>query len=161
MAAPAPAPTLESLETAIKSLHKEMRKIRQLLEDPSGEKAKKRSENNSFKRPLKISEKLRLFLKLAPGETISRSEVTKCINKYATENNLKDGQKIKLDDNLRDLLQPPAGVDITYLNIQRYMKDHYIKDEPVTPVKIPETPVQVPETPTAKKTGRPVIRSLA
>jgi chromatin remodeling complex protein RSC6 len=156
------ATTLESLETAIKSLHKEMRKIRQLLEDPSGEKAKKRSENNSFKRPLKISEKLRTFLKLAPGETISRSEVTKCINKYATENNLKEGQKIKLDASLRDLLQPPEGVDITYLNIQRYMKDHYIKDETVapTPVKIPETPVQVPETP-VKKTGRPVIRTLA
>ena len=147
--------TMESLETAIKSLHKEMRKIRQLLEDPSGEKAKKRSENNSFKRPLKISEKLRAFLKLAPGDTISRSEVTKCINKYATENNLKEGQKIKLDDNLRDLLRPPEGVDITYLNIQRYMKDHYIKDDPAP------APVQTPETPVVKKTGRPVIRALA
>lgn len=148
--------SLESLDSAIKSLHKEMRKIRQLLEDPSGEKAKKRSENNSFKRPLNISEKLRVFLKLQTGDTISRSEVTKSINKYATENNLKDGQKIKMDDNLRDLLQPPEGVDITYLNIQRYMKDHYIKEVPV-----PETPVPVPETPVAKKTGRPVIRTLA
>ena len=153
--------TLENINDAIKSLHKEMRKIRQLLEDPSGEKAKKRSENNSFKRPLKISDKLRVFLNLSPGDTISRSEVTKCINKYATEHNLKQGQKIMMDDNLRDLLQPPEGVDITYLNIQRYMKDHYIKDEPSTPpAKIPETPVQVPETP-MKKTGRPVIRSLA
>jgi chromatin remodeling complex protein RSC6 len=106
---------------------------------------------------LKISEKLRAFLKLGPDDTISRSEVTKCINKYATEHNLKDGQKIKMDENLRDLLQPPEGVDITYLNIQRYMKDHYIKD-----TQPPEVPVvEVPSTPApVKKTGRPVVRSL-
>jgi upstream activation factor subunit UAF30 len=117
-----------------------MRKIRQLLEDPTGEKAKKRTENNSFKRPLKVSDKLRTFLQLQPDEMISRSEVTKRINQYAAEHNLKNGQKINLDAALKDLLNPPEGTDITYLNIQRYMKDHYIKDtppptEPVEPVK--------------------------
>jgi upstream activation factor subunit UAF30 len=133
-----------------------MRKIRQLLEDPNGEKAKKRSENNSFNRPLKISEKLRSFLNLGPNDTISRSDVTKRINQYATEHNLKDGQKIKMDDKLNDLLQPPEGIAITYLNIQRYMKNHYIKDEPA---KIPETPVQVSEAPVTKKTGRPAVKA--
>jgi upstream activation factor subunit UAF30 len=147
--------TLETLEAAIKSLHKEMRKIRQLLEDPNGEKAKKRSENNSFNRPLKISEKLRSFLNLGPNDTISRSDVTKRINQYATENNLKDGQKIKMDDKLTDLLQPPEGIAITYLNIQRYMKNHYIKEEAA---KIPETPV-VETPPVTKKTGRPVVKA--
>lgn len=132
--------SFESLESAIKSLHREMRKIRQLLEDPTGEKAKKRTENNSFKRPLKVSDKLRTFLQLQPDEMISRSEVTKRINQYAAEHNLKNGQKINLDAALKDLLNPPEGTDITYLNIQRYMKDHYIKDtppptEPVEPVK--------------------------
>lgn len=132
--------SFESLESAIKSLHREMRKIRQLLEDPTGEKAKKRTENNSFKRPLKVSDKLRTFLQLQPDEMISRSEVTKRINQYAAEHNLKNGQKIILDAALKDLLNPPEGTDITYLNIQRYMKDHYIKDtppptEPVEPVK--------------------------
>lgn len=134
-----------------------MRKIRQLLEDPNGEKAKKRSENNSFNRPLKISEKLRSFLNLGPNDTISRSDVTKRINIYATEHNLKDGQKIKMDDKLNDLLQPPEGIAITYLNIQRYMKNHYIKDEVAAPAKIPETPVA--ETPVAKKTGRPSVKA--
>ena len=136
--------SFESLESAIKSLHREMRKIRQLLEDPTGEKAKKRTENNSFKRPLKVSDKLRTFLQLQPDEMISRSEVTKRINQYAAEHNLKNGQKINLDAALKDLLKPPEGTDITYLNIQRYMKDHYIKDTP-------------PHTEPVKK-GRPAVK---
>lgn len=136
--------SFESLESAIKSLHREMRKIRQLLEDPTGEKAKKRTENNSFKRPLKVSDKLRTFLQLQPDEMISRSEVTKRINQYAAEHNLKNGQKINLDAALKDLLKPPEGTDITYLNIQRYMKDHYIKDTP-------------PPTEPVKK-GRPAVK---
>ena len=144
--------TLESLEAAIKSLHREMRKIRQHLEDPTGEARKKRTENNSFKRPLKVSAKLQTFLHLQPDELISRSEVTKRINLYATEKGLKNGQKINLDDQLRDLLNPPEGVDITYLNIQRYMKDHYIKDE----VPVPEVPVK--ETPKPVKSGRPAVK---
>lgn len=139
--------SFESLESAIKSLHREMRKIRQLLEDPTGEKAKKRTENNSFKRPLKVSDKLRTFLQLQPDEMISRSEVTKRINQYAAEHNLKNGQKINLDAALKDLLNPPEGTDITYLNIQRYMKDHYIKDTPPPPT--PTEPV---------KKGRPAVK---
>lgn len=127
-----------------------MRKIRQLLEDPTGEKAKKRTENNSFKRPLKVSDKLREFLHLQPDEMISRSEVTKRINQYAAEHNLKNGQKITMDATLKDLLNPPEGTDITYLNIQRYMKDHYIKDTPPTDA----TPAPVEPI----KKGRPSVK---
>lgn len=145
--------TLESLESAIKALHREMRKIRQHLEDPTGEKAKARTENNSFRRPLKVSEKLRAFLQLQPDEMISRSEVTKRVNIYAAEHNLKNGQKITLDAALKDLLNPPDGIDITYLNIQRYMKEHYIKEEVVP--KSNDLP-EVPATP--KKSGRPAVK---
>jgi len=149
--------TLESIESAIKSLHREMRKIHQLLADPSGEKAKKRTENNSFKRPLKVSDHLRDFLHLQPGEMISRSEVTKRINLYAAENNLKNGQKINLDDKLRALLNPPEGTDITYLNIQRYMKDHYIKEEVPKPVEEVAKPVEELSG-APKKSGRPAVK---
>ena len=147
--------SLESLEQAIKSLHKELRKVHQLLEDPTGEKAKKRSENNSFRKQLKISPKLQSFLGLSADATISRSEVTKAVNKYATEHNLKNGQEIIMDATLTDLLQPPPDTKITYLNIQRYMKHNYIIDEPVAKTVVePETPAPAPP---AKKTGRPAV----
>jgi len=32
-----------------------------------------------------------------------------------------------LDDTLRTLLKPPADVQVTYLNLQKYLSPHYIK----------------------------------
>lgn len=119
--------TIESLAADIKSLHRDIRKIRQLLEDPTGEKAKARSENNGFKKPIEVDAVLAAFIGLNPGQLISRSEVTKVVNKYASDNGLKNGQVIKLDDKLRALLNPPEGEEVTFLKLQKYLAPHYVK----------------------------------
>jgi chromatin remodeling complex protein RSC6 len=131
--------SLLSLEKSIKALQRETHKIRQRLDDPTGEKAKARSENNSFKRPQQVSDQLRAFLKLAVDETVSRSEVTKRIFAYAKENKLNNGKVINLDDSLRSLLNPVDGQDVTVTNLQKYINHHYIKATPV--VTVEATPV--------------------
>lgn len=134
---------LSSLRNEIKSLTKLVRKIRTHQEDPSGEKAKARAVNNGFNRTLEISPKLREFLSLSEEDTVSRSEVTRRINKYINENGLKhpdNGRMIILDAKLIDLLAPPEGVQVTFLNIQKYLSPHYIK----APKEKPETPVAAP-----------------
>lgn len=118
--------TIESLAADIKSLHRDVRKIRQLLEDPSGEKAAARAQNNGFKKPIQISDALATFIGVAPGTLVSRSDVTHAINKYATEKALKQGQKINLDDTLKSLLNPPEGFDMTFLKLQHFLKPHYV-----------------------------------
>ena len=123
---------ITALRSEIKTLTKLIRKIKTTQEDPDGEKAKKRAENNGFNRKQEITPKLRAFLSLPDGELISRSEVTKFINKYILEKGLKhpeNGRQIILDDTLRDLLAPPADVQVTYLNLQRYLSPHYVKKE--------------------------------
>lgn len=120
--------TIESLANDLKSVHRDIRKIRQMLEDPSGEKAKARSENNGFKKPIKVDDELRSFLKLAPDQLISRSEVTRAVNVYAEEHKLKSGQVINLDDKLRSLLNPPANEVVTFLKLQKYLAPHYVKE---------------------------------
>ena len=73
---------------------------------------------------------MREFLGIQEGELISRSEVTKSINKYITEKGLKhpeNGRQLILDDTLKELLQPPADVQVTYLNLQKYLSPHYEK----------------------------------
>ena len=123
---------LAALRNDVKNLTKLIRKIKNTQEDPNGEKAKKRAENNGFNRKQDVTPKLRAFLGLPEGELISRSEVTKFINKYITEQGLKhpeNGRQIILDDKLRDLLAPPADVTVTYLNLQKYLSPHYIKKE--------------------------------
>jgi len=122
---------IAKLSAEIKSLHKDVRKIRQAIEDPTGDKAAARSQNNGFKKPLDVDEKLRSFIGLAEGAQISRSDVTRAIDKYAVDNNLKQGQVIHMDEKLRDLLQPPADVQVTYLKLQHYLAPHYI-----TPAKV-------------------------
>ena len=123
---------LAAIRSELKSLTKLVRKVKAKQDDPNGEKAKKRAENNGFNRKQKVSDKLRAFLGLKKSELISRSEVTKAINKYITDKGLKhpdNGRQIILDDKLRDLLAPPADVQVTYLNLQKYLSPHYIKKE--------------------------------
>jgi upstream activation factor subunit UAF30 len=121
--------TLELLAKELKALRKDVRKIRQHFEDPTGEKQAARSQNNGFNKPLNVTDKLRAFLSLAADEKISRSQVTARINTYVTEKGLKAGQNISLDATLQDLLQPPAGTQVTFLNIQKFINPHYIKEE--------------------------------
>jgi|TARA_B110000483_G_scaffold38386_1_gene47279 upstream activation factor subunit UAF30 len=121
---------LSALRVDVKNLAKLVRKIRSTQDDPDGEKAKKRAENNGFNRKQEITPALRAFLELPDGELVSRSEVTKSVNKYITEKGLKhpeNGRQIIMDDKLKELLAPPEGVVVTYLNLQKYLSPHYVK----------------------------------
>jgi upstream activation factor subunit UAF30 len=123
---------LAAIRTDIKNLTKVIRKIKSKQDDPDGEKAKARSVNNGFNRKQEVSPKLREFIGIKEGELVSRSEVTKYINKYILDKGLKhpdNGRQIVLDDTLKDLLNPPADEQVTYLNIQKYLSPHYIKKE--------------------------------
>tara|TARA_Y100000748_G_C15294340_1_gene409712 strand:- start:234 stop:638 length:405 start_codon:yes stop_codon:yes gene_type:complete len=123
---------IAALRSDIKSLSKIVRKIKTKQDDPTGEKAASRAKNNGFNRKQAISEKLRRFLDLPEGELVSRSTVTRSINKYVTENSLKhpdNGRLLMLDDKLKDLLQPPDDVQITFLNLQKYLSPHYTRVE--------------------------------
>jgi len=127
------AQDITSLRSEVKSLAKLIRKVRAHQEDPTGEKAKERSANNGFNRVQSITPTMAEFLGVDKDHKISRSEVTRSITKYVNENSLKhpdNGRVIILDDNLRKLLNPPEKLEITFLNIQRYLTPHYVKDEP-------------------------------
>ena len=138
--------TLDSLTIAIeaiakeqRALRKDIRKIRQHIEDPTGEKQEARTKNNGFNKPLDVSDKLRAFLSLPTGEKISRSQVTRRVNEYVEAKGLKAGQNISLDDTLKDLLQVPEGVQVTFLNIQKYINPHYVKEPKPETEKKPRT----------------------
>jgi hypothetical protein len=153
---------LKDLHSEIKALRKDLRRVKQLLEDPSGEKSKARATNNGFNKPQDVSDKLRAFLKLGPDEKVSRSQVTKLINTYVTEKSLKAGQVISLDATLKDLLNPPEGTVITFLNIQKFINPHYIKpappaDEPPKEKK-PASSAPAAEKP---KVARPILKKPA
>jgi upstream activation factor subunit UAF30 len=148
---------LTDLTKKVESLSKIVRKVRATQEDPTGEKAKARAANNGFNRPQQITDELRKFLDLEAEATISRGEVTRRITQYVNDNNLKhpdNGRHIVLDDKLRALLNPPADVQLSYMNLQKYLSGHYVKQpkEPKAPKEPKEPKEMAKKRPTVKKT---------
>ena len=120
---------LTALRAEVKSLTKLVRKVKAKQDDPDGTKAAERAKNNGFNRKQNVSDKLRAFINLPTGELISRSEVTKAITKYITDNGLKhpeNGRVLIMDEKLRDLLQP-GDVQVTFPNLQKFLSPHYVK----------------------------------
>ena len=123
---------ISALRSDVKSLTKIVRKIKAKQDDPDGTKAASRAKNNGFNREQAISPKLREFLGVEEGKLVSSSFVTRAINSYVTEKGLKhpdNGRVLVLDDKLRDLLEPPADTQVTFLNLQKFLSPHYTKVE--------------------------------
>lgn len=85
---------------------------------------------SGFVKPTKISDELANFLGKPLGTEIARTVVSKEINNYIRANSLQDaanGRKINPDTKLTQLLKLGAGEELTYFNLQRYMKHHFVK----------------------------------
>ena len=83
-----------------------------------------------FERPVQITDELCKFLTKPAGTLMSRSEVTKAVNVYVKEKNLKEKHAIKPDAALKKLLAVPDNVELTYFNLQKYLNHHYVKAVP-------------------------------
>jgi upstream activation factor subunit UAF30 len=147
------AADVQALQKDLKSLRKMVRKVLGDIDDPTGEKKAARTQNNGFNKPQQVTEALHKFLNLPAGELISRSAVTKAVNAYVTEKGLKQGQNISLDETLKGLLNVPADVQVTFLNIQKYLNQHYIKQEKPAAAPKAEKPAATEE----KKAARPKV----
>jgi chromatin remodeling complex protein RSC6 len=80
-----------------------------------------------FERPVQVTDELCAFLGKAKGTQMSRSEVTKGVNQYVKDKELKNKHDIKPDAALKKLLALPEGQSLTYFNLQRYLNRHYVK----------------------------------
>ena len=103
----------------------------------SGKKAKRVGAvrlPSGFVKPTCISAELAAFLGKENTVLMSRTEVSKEINKYIRTNDLQDkanGRRILADGPLSKLLNFNADEEeLTYFNLQRYMKHHFMKLTP-------------------------------
>jgi hypothetical protein len=87
---------------------------------------------SGFIKPTRISDELAEFLGKTVGTEMARTDVSKEINVYITTNSLQDkanGRQINPDAKLSKLLKLEKDDVLTYFNLQRYMKHHFIKAE--------------------------------
>jgi len=85
---------------------------------------------SGFVKPTLISNELAEFLGKSIGTEMPRTEVSKEINAYIQAHGLQDGHNgriINPDERLIKLLRLSEGDQLTYFNLQKYMKHHFIK----------------------------------
>jgi len=123
---------LSSMRSDYKVLEKSV--SRELKNASKAKRSKKAANPNrqpsGFVKPSVISEELIKFLGKEAGTMMSRVEVSKEINSYITANQLKDkvsGRQINPDAKLAKLLKVGKDEVLTYFNLQKYLKIHFIK----------------------------------
>jgi len=136
---------IASLKNDSKALRKEILSSKKAFEKLEKKSAKKKRaapvegeevkpRNSGFMRPVKISDELASFLGKATGTVMGRQDANDEIRQYVSLHNLKEtekgkGRNINPDAKLSSLLKLPAGEQLTYFNLQKYMKPHFIRIE--------------------------------
>ena len=121
---------LRELASIGKSLEKEFNYV---VKQISKQKKNRRSENrplSGFAMPSLLTDELYTFLKIKPGTLVPRKDVTRMINEYITSNSLRDEadkRRIMPNEELKQIFKSDGSEQITYFNLQTYMKHHFIK----------------------------------
>lgn len=136
----------------VKDVKRLQRQMKKLLKSQTPDSEEKPKRLNGFAKPTTISPELCEFLNLEPKTEIARTEVTKLINKYVKENNLQNQENkriISMDDKMKKLIDVPDGIDLTFFNLQKYIKHHYVTPESskTVDVNVSETTDSKVETP--------------
>ena len=85
---------------------------------------------SGFAKPAVISDQLCEFLVKPSGTEMARTEVTKHLTQYIKTHQLQDQankRRIIPDEQLSQLLNVGPSDEVTYFNLQKYMKTHFPK----------------------------------
>tara|TARA_Y100000816_G_C26105066_1_gene586887 strand:+ start:3498 stop:4136 length:639 start_codon:yes stop_codon:yes gene_type:complete len=138
-------PTVESINNLINKFEQfekdskvaknELRKVLKSYQKKTFKKTRKHDPNRQptgFAKPSLISEELCKFLNKPSGTKMARTDVTKEVNKYIKEHNLQNPEnkkEIKADSTLTKLLNLKKGDGLNYFSLQKYLKDHFPKED--------------------------------
>ena len=133
--------TIRDLKTRLQKLEKQVhRDTKALNKKANGKRPRKARDPNApksgFAKEGPVSDEMRKFLGLKKDELISRTDVTKRIHEYCKSKNLQDPadkRQIKPDASLRKLLKINKDDDLTFFNLQKYMKFHFPNKDGVYP----------------------------
>lgn len=133
--------TIRGLRLRLQKLEKQVhRDTKALNKKASGKRPRKPRDPNApksgFAKEGPVSDEMRKFLGMKKDELISRTDVTKRIHEYCKTKNLQnpaDKRHIKADASLRKLLKMSKDDDLTFFNLQKFMKVHFPNKEGVYP----------------------------
>ena len=92
---------------------------------------------NGFSLPVKLSDEMCKFLDVPVGTQMGRTDVTRTLTKYVKDNGLHDKQdkrNIIPDAKLKSILAPTDdGKPLSYFNLQKSIKHHFLKENTPAP----------------------------
>ena len=118
--------TLRVLKKEVNKELSEVRKVNKRLEKKQAKQKKRQP--SGFAKPTKISNELCDFLSKPYGTEMARTEVTRELTQYIRDKGLQDQankRRILCDKRLGDLLKVAGGEEVTYFNLQKFMKPHF------------------------------------
>ena len=119
-----------------KQVHREHKQMEKKIKGKRRRQTDPNAPPSGFAKPGPVSDELRKFLNLGKDDLIARTEVTKSINLYCKKHDLQnheDKRKIIPDAPMRKLLKLNKGEELTFFNLQTYLKVHFPNKEGVYP----------------------------
>jgi chromatin remodeling complex protein RSC6 len=131
---------LASLKLNFKNAQKEVVKAIKVAHKllSKGKKSGVKRSPQGFTKPTLISDELAAFLNKEPGTEIARIAASNEVHHYIKANKLNHGREIHPDATLAKILNYVEGESpvLTYLNIQRFLKHHFISNKVATDVPV-------------------------
>ena len=138
---------IKSLTSAVVALERRVARDKKVVDKKMKGKVKKIRDPNApptgFQKPIDITPELSVFMGTPVGQKVARTAVTKQITAYCKEHGLQnpEDKRILLPDKvlLKLLTYNPKKVaePLTFFNLQKYVKHHYPKKDPVDPAAVP------------------------
>lgn len=122
-----------ALKNNIKNITKISARVSKSAEKTTKRKKNSKSKPSGFEKPTLISDELAVFFERPLGSRMARTEVSKMIHQYVTGKNLQNAENRRIihpDSKLKDLLKVNND-ELTYFNLQKFLKYHFKKDVPV------------------------------
>lgn len=123
---------LNKVKADYKVLEKAVLKEAKVMDKANAKRNKNKGTRapSGFVKPAAISAELAKFLSVPADTKMARTDVTKMITAYVKDHKLQDsanGRKINPDAKLKALLKVTDKDEVTYFNLQKYMKPHFVK----------------------------------
>jgi len=119
---------LKTIQTSLKQLMKEFDKQKKIIDKVQKKREKAKKSPSGFAKPCKISDELCDFIGIARGTEQSCSVITRYINSYLKQHNLKNPENRREffpDKKLKSILNVKDGEKVTYFVLQRLIAHHF------------------------------------
>ena len=124
--------SLNRMKTEFRVLEKQVLREAKTMDKVNAKRNKNKGSRapSGFVKPAAISPELAKFLGVAADTKMARTDVTKMITSYVKEHKLQasdNGRRIMPDSKLKALLKVTDKDEVTYFNLQKFMKHHFVK----------------------------------